>query len=101
MNRQFNIGTGANASLGKAAFMQPGMMSKAKFFESEHEFSPVFSKEGNPIPHPGLPVLTTPMDNRFPDTYRFVFDPATIVAMDTESLDKNNFYLVQIGRAHV
>ena len=90
MNRQFNIGTGANAALGKAAFMQPGMMSKAKFFESEHEFSPVFSKEGNPIPHPGLPVLTTPMDNRFPDTYRFVFDPATIVAMDPD----NSLYLV-------
>ena len=94
MNRHFNMGLGANAALAKSAFMQPGIMAKAKFFESEHEFSPVFSKEGNPIPHPGLPVLTTPMDNRFPDSYRFVFDPATMVAMDTDALVNGEYLLV-------
>lgn len=70
------------------------MNGKGKFFEGEHEYSPVFSKEGNPIPHKGLPIIKTPIDNKFRDSFLFVVDPATMVAIDVEDYEKGIFSLV-------
>lgn len=64
--------------------------SRYAFLKGDREHNPQFTTNGNPLPDEGLPIVPTLLDNKFPHKVKFVFEPPTIVALDTDSIANNN-----------